>query len=192
MASLRKLTRAVWTARNRISFGGTPEWNSNAFLQKWVNEIDPTLWANKPGWYWIETSLPASAFAGLKAPMALPEKAIRFNEIAAENLRRFESADLNAKVVYSGQEARVFTRLRLHFSLSMANTGTGALGISSYPLSQHTWHASFFHSGMISSLETLSEEERNRLAVLSKDKHSRDLVETCWRIEYGWPILCQR
>ena len=92
-------------------------------------------------------------------------------------------------MLYSGQEGRVFSRLRLHFSLTMKNK-TGALGISSYPLSKNIWRASFFHEGMIDSVVGATEEDRQAIRKLISNKHSRELVESCWRLQYGWPVLC--
>lgn len=196
MNKIKKITRSIWLARKTISFGQTDSWDSDTFRKKWVEDFDKELWDNKPGWYWIESDISASEFSKIQMPLNLPNKAINFGEVARKNISRFADSDLNnlepLKVVYSGQEYRVFSRLRTHFSLSENNTATGALGISSYPLSSKVWSASFFHSGMISNLNELSSSEKDSLNILIQNTHSRDLIESCWRLEYGWPILCLR
>ena len=196
MVTLKKLANAVWSNRKTIEFGGSSEWNKNTFLQSWVDEKNPGLWANRKGWYWIQSNITLDELIGISLPLNLPNKAAKFNEVARFNKERLAPSDIykpfeeQFNVVYSGQECRVFTRLRLHFSLTMGNTGTGALGISSYPLSNNKWRESFFHEGMIEQLKNLSPEELHFLRVLISDSKSRDLVELCWRFEYGWPALC--
>jgi hypothetical protein len=194
--TLKKLAHLVWSYRRSIEFGQSPKWDEETFLQSWVDDQDSKLWANKPGWYWLESDITLTELENLGLPPRLPEKATRFNEVARFNKNRLAPTDIytphegQLNVVYNGHEGRIFSRLRLHFSLTERNTGTGALGISSYPLSNRKWRASFFHEGMIDKLNDLRPEDRNILRVLIDEKHSRELIETCWRIEYGWPALC--
>lgn len=114
------------------------------------NEQKPGLWKNRQGWYWIETNIPLDELIDIGLSLNLPNKAEKFDEVARFNKERLAPSDIyksfedQCDVVYGGQECRVFTRPRLHFSLTMDNTGTGALGISSYPLSNKKWRASFF------------------------------------------------
>ncbi|WP_162556201.1 hypothetical protein [Pseudomonas sp. 31-12] len=196
MVTLKKLANVVWSNRRSIDFGCSSEWNENTFLHSWVGNKNAELWANRPGWYWFESDITLDELEKLSLPSNLPAKATKFNEVARFNKNRLAPSDIytpqgeQLNVVYSGQEGRVFSRLRLHFSLTEQNTGTGALGISRYPLSNKKWRASFFHEGMIDQLKDLGPEDRQFLRTLIAEKHSRDLVETCWRIEYGWPALC--
>lgn len=196
MVTLKKFANIIWLNRKSIQFGYAPSWDEGTFLKSWVTQQDEKIWANLPGWYWFESDITLEELEKLELPLNLPKKATRFNEAALFNRNRLAPSDIykpkegELNVVYSGQEDRVFSRLRIHFSLTEKNTGTGALGISKYPLSNRKWRASFFHAGMIDQVTGLGLEDRQFLRTLISEKHNRDLVETCWRIEYGWPALC--
>lgn len=196
MVTLKRLTHFIWAYRKSIEFGNSSDWDENTFLQSWVDNQGAELWANKPGWYWFESDINLAELESLELPPRLPAKATKFNEVANFNRNRLAPTDIytpnveQLNVVYSGHEGRVFSRLRLHFSLTEQNTNTGGLGISSYPLSQRMWRASFFHEEMIDQMTDLGSEDRRILRGLISEKHSRELVEICWRIEYGWPALC--
>ncbi|MGE8637686.1 MAG: hypothetical protein ACN6PR_03535 [Achromobacter sp.] len=196
MEHLKKITHAVWQARQRISFGESAQWNGNCFLQSWVNSVSPGAWDNSPGWYWIESDISAVELSGIALPTSIAPKAIKFSEIARENLERFDRSDLcesrGCSVIYNGQEKRVFTRLRTHYSLTAHNSATGALAIGSYPLSARQWTASYFHKGMISKLSTLATADKEMLSTKINAKYYRELVEMCWRMEFGWPILSKK
>ncbi|HDS1685485.1 MULTISPECIES: hypothetical protein [Pseudomonas] len=196
MIALKKLSNIIWLNRRTIDFGCAMSWDEDTFLQTWVRQKDEKAWANLPGWYWFESDLTLEELEYLELPLSLPKKATKFNQVALFNKMRLAPSDIfrpkgdELNVVYSGQEGRVFSRLRIHFSLTEKNTGTGALGISKYPLSDRRWRASFFHEGMIDQVPDIKQEDRNSLRVLISEKHNRDLLETCWRIEHGWPALC--
>ncbi|PHV09295.1 hypothetical protein CSQ96_02050 [Janthinobacterium sp. BJB412] len=196
MRTLEKIADAIWMRRQSINFGALQTRDESTFLQSWVDARTPALWNNKPAWYWIEADLSNAEFATMARPTRLPAKAARFGELANYNLRRLHCDDIHAapdlNIVYSGQADHVFTRLRTHFALSVDNTATGALGLAHYPLSHRRWRANVFHEAMIGPLSDLSEAERAILRQLAADKHGRELVESCWRMENGWPVLCKK
>jgi hypothetical protein len=83
MNDIKVVTRAIWENRKTISFGSTLSWDMATFRQAWVQEQDPKMWANGPGWYWLECSAQCQELAALAMPENLPSKGVKFGAIAA-------------------------------------------------------------------------------------------------------------
>jgi len=97
--------------------------------------------------------------------------------------------DFGLNVLYNGQEARAFYRLRAHFNTSGT---TGALSIKSYPLSHVPWTAHIFHVGMVGALNDLDDAGKSRIRALLESEVGRIAVESAWRLVYGWPVLSKQ
>jgi hypothetical protein len=70
--------------------------------------------------------------------------------------------------------------------------GTGALGIEHYALSNYDWSASVFHIGMLDRLQGISSFDRTYISNLIRNETGRCSIESAWRSEHGWPVLCKK
>lgn len=125
---------------------------------------------NKPGVYWIETTMPAEEMRQAISVVRKKQKKFRTTRppgapIIVQNENQFY-------VAYSGTEEDLRKRLRQHL-FDEGNQGTERLGceIDKPPFAKYKWRVAF---ARIDSYEL------------------RYAVEAWWRINVGWPLFCLR
>jgi len=132
---------------------------------------------SKPGWYFIKTNTPITAFQDLRTPMVehhkdIPE-CIKFtNTLLAQGFAIIDQPG-GLRVVYNGETKSLRQRAKEHF---FGKPGTYCLGISDYPTLKQPkckWEFCYVEAG-------------------TKDMGVRLFGEQIWRTVNGWPILCER
>lgn len=85
-------------------------------------------------------------------------------------------------------------RVRQHFVLSEENDKTGALGIRHYTdFSKNKWILRYFTTNEIEELSSaLTPKESELIKSLLDSKTGRNALESAWRAQFGWPILCKQ
>jgi hypothetical protein len=194
--NLSEVAEYCWKNRKRIDFGVLDGWDHSTFKKKWFEAQTEKNWIvgdKRSGWYWFELDLPLDEMKALERPITLTSGACDFGATSRNNSELFPN-DLchrksNISVVYNGHEKNVLSRIRSHFSV--ANDGTGALGIFHYPLSHRKWHVSIFLQQHLENDATISSDDKALIRFLCNSKTGRTAIEQTWRALYGWPVLCK-
>ncbi|WP_157679533.1 hypothetical protein [Methylovulum psychrotolerans] len=194
--TINELSEFVWQNSLSIDFGAKPTWNVNLFLQEeWAKSqsfSDKWLEASS-GWYWFLIEMSYDELHKIKKPPTLPEKGCDIGLLTHEHLGIFGNSLLcspltdNMLVIYNGHEKNVTSRIRSHFALN--NQKTGAIGIKHYPLSLRRWQVRFFSLPCIPP--DTEKNIQDALGLLINSKPGRCAIETAWRSNNGWPILCK-
>lgn len=192
--TITEIAKQVWLHSHRFNFGQSESWQKNLFTKAWAEAKDPALpWRSyRAGWYWFLVDMNLTELHAVQRPQSLPENGCDVGTLSLSNSNTFGSAllcapDANSKVViYNGHEGSVCDRVRSHFSLN--NNRTGALGIRHYLLQKRAWEVRLFAAPC---LDGLPADDRPRVQLLMNSKTGRCAVETAWRTEFGWPVLCK-
>ncbi len=190
-----EIAKYAWAHSHPIRFGLAPTWDPALFTGPWAKAQNPTLDWNSfgPGWYWFSVTMSYSEIHDVRKPPTLPQNGCDIGSLSHANSEIFGCAllcqpdDQGAIVVYNGHEGNVAARVRAHFALN--NDRTGALGLKHFALSHLAWEVRVFSSPC---LNKLSAEDKARFQLLMNSKSGRCAVETAWRAEYGWPVLCKQ
>lgn len=189
-----EVSNYIWSHSQTIEFGQVDAWDNNLFTTAWAKgKPFNNSWKNSgAGWYWFSIGMSYEELHNVVKPHTLPDKGCNFGLLSHENKEVFGTTLLCAGesgcvVVYNGHEANVTSRIRAHFALN--NNSTGALGIKHYPLSAKKWIVRYFSSPCFD--ESISEEDRAQIELLMNSYSGRCAVESAWRVNNGWPILCK-
>lgn len=191
---IAEIAKYVWEQSHSFCFGLESEWDANLFTKPWAEARTPAFtWRTYgPGWYWFIAKVNYSELNALPRPQTLPKSGCDIGAVSHANLGIFGKQLLCAPdaedrlVVYNGHEGNISSRVRAHFALQ--NDRTGALGLKHFPLSQWAWEVRVFSTPCLGELNG---EEAARVQSLMNSKSGRCAVETAWRAEFGWPILCK-
>jgi hypothetical protein len=190
---INEISEYVWSNRKEIVFGECDEWNLDLFTAKWAKDKPFEIeWKNSnAGWYWFLTDINYTELHAIRKPQTLPDKGCNIGLLSHENMGVFGTTllcagDSDLTVIYNGHEANITSRIRAHFSLN--NNSTGALGIKHYPLSKKKWSVAYFSTPCFTEL---SSEDRTKIELLMNSYSGRCAVESAWRVNNGWPVLCK-
>jgi hypothetical protein len=192
--SITEIAKHLWLHSHRFTFGHSESWPDNLFTKAWADAQEPVVpWrAYKSGWYWFLVDMNLGSLHAVQRPPSLPASGCDIGALSHSNSETFGphllcKPDAKGKlVVYNGHDGRVCDRVRAHFSLN--NNQTGALGLKHFPLHQQEWEVRMFAAPCLDSLPV---EDRGRVQLLMTSKSGRRAVETAWRAEFGWPVLCK-
>jgi hypothetical protein len=192
--NISEIAKYVWSRSHTVTFGLTPAWDATLFTRPWAKARTPAFnWRSYgPGWYWFLAKMNYSELHAVPRPATLPESGCDIGAVSHANGSVFGEKLLcepDAKgrvVIYNGHEGNVSSRVRAHFALQ--NHRTGALGLNHFPLSHHAWEVRVFSTPCLGELEG---EEKSRVQLLMNSKPGRCAVETAWRANFGWPVLCK-
>jgi len=192
--NISEISNLIWENSVEIPFGVTVAWDLDTFKKGWFtsNDLLSLYESRSPGWYWFSCNIPYQQLHDTQRPTALPQTGCDFGLTSHENIETFGERNLcvndgDNAVIYNGHEGNVMSRLRTHFSLN--NGRTGALGIKHYHLSNQNWKANIFTASLI---QMLPQEIQARVQRLINNKTGRCAVESAWRTNNGWPILCKQ
>lgn len=192
--NISELSNLIWENSAEIPFGNSVTWEENTFLKSWfeTNNLMEAYEGSSPGWYWFICNMSYQEIHDLQRPNSLPTSGCDFGLTAHENIETFGeyrlcNNDTCGPVIYNGHEGNVIGRIRTHFNLN--NGRTGALGIKHYPLSSQTWIARVFTTNLISNIP---QQEQADIRRLIGNKTGRCAVESAWRTNHGWPVLCKQ
>lgn len=116
----------------------------------------------KPGCYWIETTMPISKIRKSRVRKTAPPD-------GAQLIRKKKGQFF---IVYVGTESNIRRRLKQHlFSYGHEKTVKLGLKLHMPPHSQYEWYVTY---------------------VVIEDPVLRYAVESWWRLNIGWPPLCRR
>ncbi|MBZ9625590.1 hypothetical protein G9F71_022435 [Clostridium sp. FP2] len=186
MQEINLITKYVWDNSITIDFGNEDIWNEDTFKKVWYKNNE---WVKKDvvGVYWfgirckdIEKELMINQY------YEIPGSCINYTKRIEEvrNLYgKYIYEHSNNQIFYNGESDKVFNRLRSHFYTN--NAGTGSLGLYYHKdISQTELFVKIYHSKL--NTKTKLDDVVNDVL---QDKGGRLLIENCWRINYGWPIL---
>lgn len=191
--NISEIATYVWNNSQLIDFGQQEDWDLNLFTKPWVRYLDfHQKWKDSgAGWYWFGVNMTGEDMHRLVRPAVLPLKGCDIGLLSHENydlltetLRCTPSE--GRVVVYNGHQADVTGRIRQHFALT--NEKTGALGLRHYKLSQKSWFVRYFSEPYFQNIEGCDKEVILRLM---NSTRGRGIVESAWRVNYGWPVLCK-
>lgn len=197
---LNDVTEYIWKNAIRLEFGNEESWNTETFQREWYKNkpqegYDKWEKGGASGVYWFlvkDQSL--ESFINIPEPIDLPKKAINVNKTVTSNLNIFKEENISRfvedkyLVFYNGHDNNIFGRIRTHFALN--NDHTSAIALSKYNLSKCDFQVRLFHSKL--SMGNLEPEKKEFIKNLLNDKVGREALESYWRANYGWPILCNR
>lgn len=194
--NLQEIAKYVWENSMVIEFSGNKEWDLDTFSSNWLKDKKVKRLNKAKGLYWFSVEgISIEDIKNLRKPQELPKKGADFSRIAkkienifGENIRGINNNEL---VIYNGHASSVFDRVKTYFSLN--NNKTSALALAKYDLSCYKFKLRIFHIGLLND-NSEDEENVNKkfLENLLNQKVGRELIEIAWRIEYGWPILCEK
>lgn len=195
--NIKELSKFVWDNSECINFGSSNQWDSSIFKNKWAKSESPEFfnkWQNSTsGWYWFLVDMTYDEMHNVEKPSTLPDKGFHIRELTDGNREIFGDSLLcsssdNMLVIYNGHADTVTGRIRSHFALN--NNKTGAIGLHHYrSLSIKRWQVKFFSLPSIPLY--LPPENYHRLEFLINSETGRGAVESAWRANYGWPVLCK-
>ena len=146
--------------------------------------ITPPLPNNAAGLYWIYTSY---SIEDLQQEFSVKnEGAIDISSLAEwheglDNICKIKEGEF--MLVYSGRANNLNSRIRQHIN---GGAGTGSLAIRRSPFYDITkWRLSYL------VMEYNDAEDKKPDIDLSY-AHYAETLERIWRLQYGWPLLCQR
>lgn len=190
---INEIAEYVWSNSQEIAFGEIDAWDVNLFTAKWAKGAPyEQAWKNAgAGWYWFLVNMNCDELHEIEKPKTLPDKGCNIGLLSHDNNEVFGASLLCAStsgmtVIYNGHEENVTSRIRAHFALN--NNSTGALGIRHYPLSRKKWIVRYFSTPCFTDLPS---DERSRIELLMNSYSGRCAVESAWRVNNGWPILCK-
>lgn len=192
--SITEIAKLVWLHSHRVKFGRSTIWPESLFTVPWADAQDPVVpWrAYTAGWYWFLVDMSFADLHAIQRPPSLPENGCDIGTLSHSNSEIFgpellcKTGTSGGIVVYNGHEKSVCDRVRAHFSLN--NNRTGALGLKHFPLQAQKWEVKLFATPCLGDLP---EEIRDRVQLLMNSKSGRCAVESAWRAQYGWPVLCK-
>lgn len=199
--NLQEIAKYVWENSMIIEFGGSEKWDLDTFSAKWLENKKVKRLNKAKGLYWFSIEgMSIEEIKELRKPQKLPERGADFSRIAkkmerifGKNIREVENTDKKELIIYNGHASSVFDRVKTHFSLN--NNKTGALGLAKYDLSRYKFNVRIFHIGLLGDENTEGQEvvvKKEILENLLNEKVGREAIEMAWRINYGWPILCEK
>jgi hypothetical protein len=191
---IEEIANYVWSNSQVIEFGEEDAWNLDLFKSQWCNDKPfKSVWENSSaGWYWFLVNMSYTELHHIQKPQTLPDKGCNIGLLSHGNMEIFSSSLLcphqsGSVVIYNGHEANVTGRIRSHFSLN--NNKTGALGLKHYALSNKKWVVRFFSSPCF---REISPADRAQIELLMNSYAGRCAVESAWRVNNGWPVLCKQ
>lgn len=191
---INEIAKYVWDNSLLIDFGESDQWDLALFTTDWSKSKPfKEAWKKSgPGWYWYAVRMSYDDMHEVSKPSTLPENGCNIGHLSHENREVFGNVLLcrhseeGNVVIYNGHEANVTSRIRAHFAL--ANNKTGALGLKHYPLSIKKWQVRYFSTPCFTNISC---EEKTQIEFLMNSYSGRCAVESAWRVENGWPILCK-
>lgn len=193
---LQSIASYVWTNAIEIEFGKKSSWDTDTFLFNWFLKYYPSEWVKggASGLYWfLIKDKGIDELKQIEKPQNLPNNGTDIADITIRNEAIFQENLCQPDkdgcfVIYNGHEQNIFNRIRSHFALD--NDGTTAIGFGKYDISQFDLRVRFFHKGLINN--DLSNNEKAFIERLLNEKSGREAIESYWRSNNGWPVLCKR
>lgn len=192
--NIAEIAKYVWENSQNIDFGSNDDWPRDLFTKKWAKgQPFEGVWNRSgAGWYWFLLDMTYDEMHKVAKPSSLPQSGCDIGLITHENREIFKDSllcpaiEYEMVVVYNGHENNVTARIRSHFALN--NNRTGALGLWHYPLSKRRWQVKLFSAPCFQSIE---DGDKRQIEFLRNSSNGRCAVESAWRANYGWPILCK-
>ena len=197
--TIEETTKYLWENSVEFTFKQNKQadesfaWDDDIFTSTWFKKNNFKRLEKAKGLYWFSVKgLDIKDFFKLTPPEKFPTKGINFAETSYKIYTLFSSnvyKKANDELVfYNGQSELIFNRIQTHFALN--NNKTGALAIGKYHIPNKEFKVRIFHDQM--NFDGLNEENKEYIKRLLNNKTGRESIESCWRIKYGWPILCEK